>query len=136
MVLYSVSLLRIIEFSIIICWEEGMSFNIKEVKLEIYVPEEYVVPIRETLTQIGACRVGNYDHVVSYHGTKGSWRPLTNSSPYSGKIGEICCGEEVKMEVRCPIEILEEAVTSVRKIHPYEEPVINIIPLLNIPPFI
>lgn len=37
------------------------------------------------------------------------------------------------MEVRCPIEIVETAVREVKKNHPYEEPVINVIPLLDIP---
>lgn len=48
-----------------------------------------------------------------------------------GAIGEICCGTEVKMEVRCPVELAENAVNTVKKIHPYEEPVINVIPLLE-----
>lgn len=43
-----------------------------------------------------------------------------------------CCGTEVKMEVRCPVELAESAVNTVKKIHPYEEPVINVIPLLEL----
>jgi len=35
------------------------------------------------------------------------------------------------MEVRCPVELAESAVNTVKKIHPYEEPVINVIPLLE-----
>lgn len=38
----------------------------------------------------------------------------------------------MKMGVRCPVEIVETAVREVKKIHPYEEPVINVIPLLDI----
>lgn len=37
------------------------------------------------------------------------------------------------MEVRCPAEIVETAVRKVKKIHPYEKPVINVISLLDIP---
>lgn len=102
-----------------------------QVKIEIYVPEEYVIKLRDALTAIGACKVGNYDHVVSYMEIKGYWKPLANSNPYQGQIGEISFGSEVKMEVRCPIEKVEKAVSIIRAIHPYEEPVINILPLLN-----
>lgn len=108
-----------------------MTVDVKNVKMELYVPEAYVEPIREALVRIGACRVGNYDHVVSYHSIKGTWRPLENSNPFNGAIGEICCGTEVKTEVRCPVELAERAVNTVKKIHPYEEPVINVIPLLE-----
>lgn len=110
-----------------------MNVDIKEVKIEIYVLEEYIEPIRDSLTHLGACKIGNYDNVVSYHSAKGFWRPLSDSNPFSGEKGKICCGTEMKMEVRCPIEILQSAMQEIRRIHPYEEPVINIIPLLSIP---
>lgn len=34
----------------------------EEVKIEIYVPIRYVVPLRDALNKAGACRVGNYDN--------------------------------------------------------------------------
>lgn len=57
--------------------------------------------------------------------------PLENSNPYNGTKGEICTSSESKMEVRRPVEKIEEALQVIRKIHPCEEPLINIIPLLN-----
>ncbi len=64
--------------------------DIRNVKLEIYVPEEYVEKIRDALADIGVGQVGEYSHIVSYQETKGHWKPLENSNPYSGKRGEIC----------------------------------------------
>lgn len=106
-----------------------MQLEINEVKLEIYIPEEFIVPLRDALVSIGLCRVGNYSHVISYQQTRGYWKPLENSTPYQGEKGEICAGSECKMEVRCPIEKIDEAMRLIRKIHPYEEPLINIVPL-------
>ena len=40
-------------------------------------------------------------------------------------------GSEVKIEVLCREEYLLEAVQALREVHPYQEPVINIIPLAN-----
>lgn len=108
-----------------------MKFDITEVKIEIYTPEEYVVPMRDALTQIGACKIGNYDHVVSYQDTKGYWKPLEESTPFNGEKGRICSGTEVKLEIRCPMERAADAVRLIQDIHPYEEPVINVLPLLN-----
>ncbi len=105
--------------------------DIKNVKLEIYVPEEYVEKIRDALADIGVGQVGEYSHVVSYQKTKGYWKPLENSNPYSGKRGEICFGNEVKMETLCGIEKAAEAMRIIKGIHPYEEPVIHIVPLLD-----
>lgn len=49
--------------------------KIKKVKIEIYVPEEYIKTIVNELTEIGACRISDYDHVVSYGKVFGYWRP-------------------------------------------------------------
>lgn len=108
-----------------------MIVDIKNVKLEIYVPEEYIESIRDSLADIGVGRVGEYSHVVSYQSTKGFWKPLENSNPYQGVKGEICTGMEAKMEVCCPIEKADDAVRVIKSIHPYEEPVIYVIPLLD-----
>lgn len=104
---------------------------ITQVKLEIYTPAEYIGALRDSLAALGACKIGSYDHVISWQETKGCWRPLENSNPFQGEKGSICTGEEVKLEVRCPIGLVPEAQKVIRKIHPYEEPVINIIPLIN-----
>ena len=105
--------------------------EIKEIRLEIYVPEEFVERIRDALADVGACKIGEYSHVVSCQNTKGYWKPLEGSSPYNGEKGKICSGSEVKMEVRCPLENVKQALYTIKEIHPYEKPVINIIPLLN-----
>lgn len=103
----------------------------KVVKIEIYIPEEYIVTLRDELTKINACKVGNYDHVVSFTEVKGYWKPLSGRNPFNGEIDEISSGCEYKMEVRCPIENVSQAIEVIKKYHPYEEPLINIIPLLN-----
>lgn len=105
--------------------------EISQVKVETYVPKEYVEKIRDELNEIGACKVGNYDHVMSVLHVEGSWKPLKNSNPFNGEKEEINYGTECKMEVRCPFSKVEETVRVIKRIHPYEEPLINILPLLN-----
>ena len=102
------------------------------VKLEIYTPYEYVEKLRDALNELGACKVGEYDHVISYHTSNGYWRPLENSKPYQGEKGMICAGQEVKMEVRCPIHLVKHAIETIQTLHPYEEPLINVVPLLDL----
>ena len=36
------------------------------------------------------------------------------------------------MEVTCRVERLEATVAAVKAVHPYEEPVINVIPLIQV----
>ena len=38
----------------------------------------------------------------------------------------------MKVEVTCRVDRVTETVAAVKQVHPYEEPVINVIPLLGI----
>jgi hypothetical protein len=105
--------------------------DFKEVKIEGYIPEEYINKLREELNAVGACKIGYYDNCMSIMRTWGYWRPLKGSSPFEGKVGEISSGEECKVEVRCKNEYVKDAIKAIKKVHPYEEPVYNIIPLIN-----
>ena len=101
------------------------------VKIEVYIPEQYVERLRDELYKANAGRVGNYDHCISVTQVKGYWRPLPGSTPYQGEVGRISEGTECKVEVNCKQEYIGEALKAIRRIHPYDEPLINVIPLMN-----
>lgn len=103
----------------------------KEVKIEIYVPEEYIIKLRDELNKVNVCKIGDYDNVISITNVRGYWRPLEGSNPFNGEVGKICEGTECKMEIRCKREYAKNAIKIIREIHPYEEPLINIVPIVN-----
>lgn len=100
-------------------------------KLEIFIPSTHLKQLQLALQQVDAGHIGNYDSCLSYSEVVGAWRPLENSQPYSGKINEISQEPELKVEVRISLEKLSQTISAIKNIHPYEIPVINIIPLLN-----
>ncbi len=102
-----------------------------QVKIEVFIPLEFIEKLRDELNGAGAGHIGNYDHCISVTTVRGYWRPLPGAHPYQGKAGEISSGTEAKVEVNCPWEKVPEALKTIRDIHPYEEPLINIIPLVN-----
>ncbi|GAB4272751.1 MAG: YqfO family protein [Candidatus Rifleibacteriota bacterium] len=105
--------------------------DFEAVKIEVYVPEEALGRVKTALHEAGAGRLGNYDSAAAEIRVKGYWRPLDGSNPYNGKLNEICCADEVKVEAYCRREYVAEVLKSIRQAHPYEEPVINVIPLVN-----
>jgi hypothetical protein len=100
------------------------------VKLEIFIPCTHLEPLREALRSAGAGAMGNYDSALSYSLVKGCWRPLPGANPYDGEIGVLAEADEYKVEVCCPKQNLKQALEAVKAVHPYETPVINVIPLL------
>jgi hypothetical protein len=102
-----------------------------DVKLEIFVPQEYALKIRDQLATIGVGKIGDYDHCVAIYPVQGYFRPLQGANPFLGEIGKIQERTETKIEVNCRRELVNEAIQVIRRVHPYEEPLVNIIPLAN-----
>ncbi|WIH84463.1 cytochrome C biogenesis protein [Brachyspira pilosicoli] len=105
--------------------------DFKKVKIEVCIPEEYRDKLREALNDIGVLGVGNYDNVMSVTKVTGYWRPLKNANPFDGEINKLSKASEDKIEFATDINNVENAVKVIKEVHPYEEPVINIIPLIN-----
>ena len=98
-------------------------------KLEIFIPETHLEPLQMALQRVDAGHIGKYDSCMSYSPVTGCWRPLEGSAPYIGSCGRISAEPELKVEVTCLTDRLKETVAAVKEVHPYEEPVINVIPL-------
>jgi hypothetical protein len=105
--------------------------NLTTYKLEVFLPEEALPSVMEALHQAGAGVIGNYDHCFAWSSVNGSWRPLPGAQPYLGEVGQISQSSECKLEVNCAAEKIKDAIAAVRRVHPYEEPLINVIPLAN-----
>ena len=93
--------------------------SVEYCKLEIFIPETHLKVLQETLQVVDAGHIGQYDSCMAYSPVIGCWRPLEGSAPYLGRIGEVIC-----LRAR-----VDETVEAVKRIHPYEEPVINVLPL-------
>lgn len=105
--------------------------NFTDVKLEIFVPQEYALKIRDELAKIGVGVIGNYDHCVALTAVRGFFRPLQGANPFEGEVESISEVAEYKVEVNCKRNLVEEAIKVIRSVHPYEEPLINVVPLAN-----
>lgn len=98
-------------------------------KLEIFLPESHLELLRSALQEADAGHIGRYDSCLSYSPVTGCWRPLDGTHPYLGTVGEVCSQPELKVEVTCPRERVDTVLAAVKAVHPYEEPVIHVIPL-------
>lgn len=110
-----------------------MNFDI--FKVEVYVPYNFTDKIREALNNVGVCKVGNYDNCVCVIEVKGMFRPLKGSNPYLGLENELCEVLENKIETICNKKDLKNVIRAIKKVHPYDEPLINIIPILDVESF-
>lgn len=105
--------------------------NFTDVKLEIFVPHDYALKVRDQLAKIGVGVIGKYDHCFAMTQVTGYFRPLEGAKPFNGEVGKIKVVTEYKIEVNCKRELVKDAIQAIKRVHPYEEPLVNVIPLVN-----
>ena len=98
-------------------------------KIEIFIPETHLAILQVALQSVDAGHIGNYDSCISYSKVNGCWRPLKGSNPYIGEEDVLSSEPELKVEVACLRDNIDLTIDAIKKIHPYEVPVINVIPL-------
>lgn len=103
--------------------------DFKYCKLEIFIPETHISQLQKALQSVDAGHIGNYDSCMSCSKVTSYWRPLDGTSPYIGNVGEISCEPEGKVEVTVFTEKVDETIQVIKEVHPYEEPVINALPI-------
>lgn len=110
--------------------------NIKKVKIVTMIPKDSVDKVRSSVCSLGSGTIGNYSYCTTSTKCIGTFKANNNASPYVGKKNVLELVEEEKLEVICDKDKVKEVISKLREIHPYEEPEIDIIPLLEESDFI
>ena len=108
-----------------------MNFEIKKVKIVVTVPTENTEEVRKAICEAGAGVIGNYNYCSTQVKSIGTFIPNEEANPFIGKSNKLEVVEEDRLEVICDITIAKKVVSELRKAHPYEEPAIDIIPLID-----
>lgn len=108
-----------------------MNIDIKKVKISVTVPKENVKEVREAICNEGAGAIGDYTHCSISTKCIGTFKPSDKANPYIGEKNKLEFVDEEKIEAICEINIVKKVLKKLREVHPYEEPVIEIIPLIN-----
>ena len=108
-----------------------MNIDVKKVKIIVTVPVENSKEVRNAICDEGAGIIGNYTDCTISTKCIGTFKPLDNANPYIGENNKLEFVEEEKLEARCDINIVKRVLKKLREVHPYEEPAIDIIPLID-----
>ena len=96
----------------------------------ITVPETHANAVREVMGRAGAGKIGHYSHCSFSVKGIGRFKPDKGANPYIGKEGDLEEVVEERIETVCNRAVLQHVLEAIKKVHPYEEPVIFILPCL------
>ena len=103
----------------------------KKFKIVVFAPSEKAEEIILSMASGGAGHIGNYS-VCSFRteGT-GTFKPGENTSPYSGKKGRLQITDEVRIEMICAADYLNDTIDKMYEVHPYETPAFEIYTIMT-----
>ena len=100
-------------------------------KLQVYVPEAYAEKLRQALAEAGCGAGARYDACSYTSRGEGRFRAGSQAHPFTGRIGELHCEAECKIECLYPLHKTRQVLDVLRTNHPYEEPAFDLLPLQN-----
>ncbi len=109
-----------------------MNINIDKVKIIVTIPLESVSAVRNAICEAGAGIIGNYTYCSMATKCIGTFKPNDEANPYIGEKNKLEFVEEEKLEVVCDVDNVKKIIKKIREVHPYEEPAIDIIPLIDL----
>lgn len=95
------------------------------------VPESHVEALLEAIAGAGGGVIGEYTHCAFTSPGTGRFKPSAAASPHVGAKGVINAEPEVRVETFCARADAKAVIAALRAAHPYEEPVIYVLPLLD-----
>jgi len=101
-------------------------------QLIFYVPASHLEQVKSALFATGAGRYNDYDQCSWQTLGQGQFRPLPDSSPYLGQIGELETLPEYKVEMICSADCIKAALAALLATHPYQQPAYAVYKMLTV----
>ena len=100
-------------------------------KLIFFVPKDEAEKVKNAIFETGAGTIGNYAECSFNTEGTGTFKPIKNATPFTGKLNERSTEDEIKVEILLEQNQLNAAIYAMKSAHPYEEVAYDLIPLLN-----
>ncbi|WP_119067344.1 hypothetical protein [Aggregatilinea lenta] len=103
----------------------------QQIMVVVGVPTAHADAIMDAIASAGGGVLGNYTHCGYRLEGTGQFKPDEAASPAVGKKNEVNYVPETRIETFCAASRARAVVQAIRAAHPYEEPVIYLVPLLS-----
>lgn len=100
-------------------------------KVFVFAPRDQKIirTIIDSAAKAGAGKIGKYNKCAFITEGVGTWEANKDAHPAVGEVIKLQNIEEVKIEMQCSDESLKNVISAIKKVHPYEEIVIDVVKL-------
>ncbi len=96
--------------------------------VSVSVPKEYMESLMDAIDSVLEPVYPGYRRCFYYFPVKGTWKTEEGAHPFDGTPGEITVADEMVLKFVCRKENLKAVLSQIDKVHPYEEPAVDVIP--------
>ncbi len=107
--------------------------RVARVKIVTFVPRKDLEQVRNALASAGAGRIGRYELCSFASPGTGTFLGGPGASPVVGEAGRLELVDELRLEMICDRSATALAIETLRSLHPYEEPAIDVYELAPLP---
>lgn len=100
-------------------------------KLVVYVPISHTDAVRNAMGKVGAGKLGNYTFCSFSIRGVGRSLPVDGANPFIGTVGKLEEIEEERVEVTVDETVLDDVISAMKSVHPYDEIAYDIYKLEN-----
>jgi hypothetical protein len=101
-------------------------------KLNYYVPLEAKEKTKQALFDMGVGMFKNYENCSWETLGYGQFKPVANANPTIGELDKLEVLQEYKIEMICSDALIQQAVKTLKEVHPYEEVAYEVFKMENI----
>jgi hypothetical protein len=101
------------------------------IMIVVGTPPDAVDAVLDAIAGAGGGVLGNYTYCGFTSAGLGRFKPNAQANPHIGEKESVNSVDEVRIETFCDRAVAKAVAAAIRKAHPYEEPVIYLIPLLS-----
>ncbi len=113
----------------------GLNFLVNEkdnqYKLAVFVPRTSLKTVADEIFRLGGGIIGEYDNCSFQSEGAGTFRGSRLANPTIGHKENLEIVDEVKLEILVDAWKINNIVSVIKKVHPYEEPAFDIFPVKN-----
>lgn len=103
----------------------------QRVQIVVGVPHTHLYTLLDAMAAAGAGQLGEYTHCSYASDGVGRFKPSAAANPVLGERETINEVPEVRVETICERDKVKGVIAAIRAAHPYEEPMLYLIPLLS-----
>ena len=100
-------------------------------KLQVFVPLQQALQVRNALFETGAGHISNYSECSFNTAGTGTFKAGDGANPFVGEIDKQQQEEEIKIETIFPAWLEGKLIAAMKAVHPYQEVAYDILPLTN-----